>query len=193
MDGVPEPDEPDWPLDGDPEPELEPELGEPVEPAAAAVGVAVTVTKTVTGEQDGQVGHADAPDWPRAGTPEAAPWGEPLAPACPRAGTGELDGDEPAETGGPTTAEPEAPAWLGLELGVDGDGPAETGGPTTAEPEAPAWLGLGLGLETATTGTTVLRAGQFSTSGPQLVMTRLAVLKAVAITTGADAETCSWI
>lgn len=36
-----EPDEPDSPLDG--EPEREPELGDPVEPAAAGVGVAVTV------------------------------------------------------------------------------------------------------------------------------------------------------
>lgn len=40
-----EPDEPDSPLDGEPErePEREPELGDPVEPAAAGVGVAVTV------------------------------------------------------------------------------------------------------------------------------------------------------
>lgn len=71
LDGEPDPDEPDSPLDG--EPELEPELGEPVEPAAAGVGVAVTVTKTVTGEQDGQVGHADAPACPKAGTPETGP------------------------------------------------------------------------------------------------------------------------
>lgn len=39
-DGDADPDAPDSPLDG----ELEPELGEPVEPASAAVGVAVTVT-----------------------------------------------------------------------------------------------------------------------------------------------------
>lgn len=56
-DGEADPDAPDSPLDGEPEPELaepeepdspldgepEPELEEPVEPAAAGVGVAVTV------------------------------------------------------------------------------------------------------------------------------------------------------
>ena len=85
---------------------------EPAEPAAAGVGVAVTVTEMVTGEQDGQVGHADEPASPAAGTTGLETLGEPVVPASAGTGTtgtegamtatGELDGEGVAMTGGPT-------------------------------------------------------------------------------------------
>ena len=71
-----------------------------------------------------------------------------------------------------------------------------TGGPIKkvddGPEDEPASLGLGLGV-TLTTGTAVgvLLAGQFSTVGAQLVMISPTVLKAVASTAGAGAETCS--
>lgn len=164
----------------DPEPAASPmagelETGEPAEPAAAGVGVAVTVTETVTGEQDGQVGHADEPASPATGTAGLETLGEPVVPAC--AGTG---------TAGTETAATE----------LDGEGVAMTGGPTKKVEDAPASSGLGLGLEVATgTGTTlgVLWAGQFLTVGAQLVRISSMVLKAVASATGLGigAETCS--
>lgn len=158
-------------------------------PAAAGVGVAVTVTEMVTGEQDGQVGHADEPAAaggattaasPGAGTTGGETAGRPVVPAC--AGTGTA-----GTTGGTTAA-------------ADGEGVAMTGGPTKKVEDAPACSGLGLGLEvatgTGTTGTTtgVLRAGQFLTVGAQLVRISSMVLKAVASATGlgaAGALTCS--
>ena len=118
--------------------------------------------------QDGQVGHTEAPEVP-----------------------------VPIGTG--TLGEPVDPAWLGTgTTGVDGEGVATTGGPTTEVagglPVVPASEGLGLGvtLDTAT-AFGVLLAGQPSTVGAQLVMISPTVLKAVASTTEAGAETCSWI
>ena len=152
------------------------ETGEPAEPAAAGVGVAVTVTETVTGEQDGQVGHADEPASPTAGTAGLETLGTPVVPAC--AGTGA------AGTEGAMTAATE----------LDGEGVAMTGGPTKKVEDAPASSGLGLEVATGT-GTTlgVLWAGQFLTVGAQLVRISSMVLKAVASATGlgVEAETCS--
>ena len=143
----------------------------------------------VTGEQDGQVGHADAPASCGAGI---GTLGAPVEPAC--AGTGRPGTDVPGAgtTGAGALGEPVEPACAGTgTTGVDGaGGDTETGGPTKKVAEAPAWLGLG--VCTMGTGTTVgvLCAGQFLTVGAQLVRITSTVLKAVASTTGA--ETCSW-
>ena len=130
--------------------------------------------------QDGQVGHAEAPEG--TGTTGIGTLGEPGVPV-------------PIGTG--TLGEPVDPACPGTgTTGVDGEGVATTGGPTTEVadglPVAPASEGLGLGvtLDTAT-AVGVLLAGQPSTVGAQLVMISPTVLKAVASTTEAGAETCS--
>ena len=59
--------------------------------------------------QDGQVGHADAPDptgtTGELGRPGATGTGtleEPVEPACPGTGTTGVDGEGVATTGGPT-------------------------------------------------------------------------------------------
>lgn len=150
------------------------ESGGLAEPTGAGVGVAVTVTETVTGEHDGQVGHAaDEPASP--GTRAAGTDGT-AEPAC--AGTGTTG----EETAGVATARTE----------LDGDGVAMTGGPTTAVEDAPASTAIGLEVGTGTMGITVgvLWAGQFLTVGAQLVTISSMVLKAVASAT-AGAETCS--
>ena len=130
--------------------------------------------------QDGQVGHAEAPEG--TGITGIGTLGEPGVPV-------------PIGTG--TLGEPVDPACPGTgTTGVDGEGVATTGGPTTEVadglPVAPASEGLGLGvtLDTAT-AVGVLLAGQPSTVGAQLVMISPTVLKAVASTTEAGAETCS--
>ena len=133
--------------------------------------------------QDGQVGHAEAPEG--TGTTGIGTLGEPGVPVP--MGT----------TGIGTLGEPVDPACPGTgTTGVDGEGVATTGGPTKEVadglPVAPACSGLGLGvtLDTAT-AVGVLLAGQFSTVGAQLVMILPTVLRAVASTTEAGAETCS--
>ena len=144
----------------------------------------------MTGEQDGQVGHADEPATPgparELGITGIGTLGEPVAPACP--GTG-------------TTGELVVPACPGTgTAGVadaDGEGVAMTGGPTKKVEDAPASTGTGVEVElvAGTAGTTgVLLAGQFLTVGAQLVITSPMVLKAVASTRGAgsEAETCCW-
>ena len=186
-----EPDEPDWLPEGEPdplpagEPELEPELGEPVEPAAAGIGVAVTVWVTVTGVQAGQVGHVDAPASPGEAGEEPAGTGAGI--------TGELEAPATGTTGTTGTGTlVVAPACAGTGTDVVVAGVAMTGGPTREVADAPA--STGLGLDTIGTATTlgVLEAGQFLTVGAQLVRTTSTVLKAVASTTdGAGAETCS--
>ena len=133
--------------------------------------------------QDGQVGHAEAPEG--TGTTGIGTLGEPGVPVP--MGT----------TGIGTLGEPVDPACPGTgTTGVDGEGVAMTGGPTKEVadglPVEPASSGLGLGvtLDTAT-AVGVLLAGQFSTVGAQLVMILPTVLRAVASTTEAGAETCS--
>ena len=133
--------------------------------------------------QDGQVGHAEAPDG--TGTTGIGTLGEPGVPV-PMGATG---------TG--TLGVPVDPACAGTgTTGIDGEDVATTGGPTKEAadglPVAPASSGLGLGvtLDTAT-AVGVLLAGQFLTVGAQLVMISPTVLRAVASTTGTGAETCS--
>ena len=136
--------------------------------------------------QDGQVGHAEAPEG--TGTTGIGTLGEPGVPVpMGTTGIGTL-----GELGVPVD-----PACAGTgTTGVDGEGVATTGGPTKEVadglPVAPASEGLGLGvtLDTAT-AVGVLLAGQFSTVGAQLVMILPTVLRAVASTTEAGADTCS--
>ena len=130
--------------------------------------------------QDGQVGHAEVPEGTGTmgigtvgmpvpiGTTGTGTLGVPVDPACDGTGTTGVDGEDVATTGGTTT---EVVEGLPVE-------PASSG------------LGLGVTLETAT-AVGVLLAGQFSTVGAQLVMISPTVLKAVASTTEAGAETCS--
>ena len=139
--------------------------------------------------QDGQVGHADVPEG--TGTTGIGTLGVPGVPEVPvPLGT----------TGIGTFGEPGVPvdpACPGTgTTGVDDESVATTGGPTKEVadglPVAPASAGLGLGVTLGTTTAVgVLLAGQFSTVGAQLVMILPTVLKAVASTTGAGAETCS--
>lgn len=89
----------------------------------------------VTGVQDGQVEHADAPT--SAGT------------------AGELETAGTGTTGAGALGEPDAPACPGTgTTGLDGDGVAITGGLTKEVEDAPASMGLGVGLVTKGTGTT---------------------------------------
>ena len=130
----------------------------------------------VTGEHDGQVGHAEEPASTRAA-------GELETPANATTGL------DTAGTGTTAAGELVSPASTGAGAAeVAGVGVARTAGVE----DAPA--SMGLGVDTNGTGTTagVLRAGQFLTVGAQLVRTSLMVLKAVASTTGGEAAvTCS--
>lgn len=137
----------------------------------------------VTGEQDGQVGHAELA----------------ASPATTGAGTaGELETPGAGATGTGTLGELVEPACPGTgTTGVDDEGVAMTGAKKVEEAPASMGLGLELGLVTIGTGTTVglLLTGQFLTVGAQLVRMTSTVLRAVASTTGVGAdgaETCSW-
>ena len=145
-------------------------------------------------------GHTEVPEG--TGTTGTGTLGEPGVPVpMGTTGIGTLGEPVPMGTTGiGTLGEPGVPvdpAWTGTgTTGVDGEGVATTGGPTKEVadglPVEPASSGLGLGvtLDTAT-AVGVLLAGQPSTVGAQLVMILPTVLKAVASTTEAGAETCS--
>lgn len=154
----------------------------------------------VTGVQDGQDGHADAPAAPgEAGDETPAGIGAGMAGEleAPGAGVaGELAAPGAGMTGTGTLGEPVEPACPGTgTTGEDGDEVAKTGGPTKYVEDAAASLGLGLGEVGTGITLEVVEARQSLTLGAQLVRVTATVVEVVASATEAGAGgavTCSW-